>query len=202
MPTDVQTMTQTDQHSPGAKLDDGKPDMSLLMDFSRALEQVALVGTYGKVKYSRGGWQFVSDGINRYLSAAWRHLTKVFTGKKFDEDPFYETPTGLPYRDRIRHDAQVAWNFLAWLELRLREEESQANRESGIFKQEYECQFPSLQEPEPQNIAIAHRIEEILQRGTSGCYLEAIREYRGITGASLKQTKHYVDVLKAEMVSV
>lgn len=126
-------MPAIDQHEPGAKLDDGKPDMSLLMDFSRALEEVALVGTYGKNKYSRGGWQHVADGINRYLSAGLRHLTKVFRGEKFDEDPWYDTPGGLPYRGRVRHDAQVVWNYLAWLELKLREEEvSMAPQERRI----------------------------------------------------------------------
>lgn len=35
-----------DPHSPGAKLDAGKPDASLLLSFGRALEAVAEIGTF------------------------------------------------------------------------------------------------------------------------------------------------------------
>jgi len=61
------------QHEPGAKLDTGKPDMSLLLMFGKALHEVARVCTGGKIQYSRGGWQDVDDGINRYTAAMLRH---------------------------------------------------------------------------------------------------------------------------------
>jgi len=63
-----------DQHSPGAKLDDGKILASVLSDFSLALIEIAKVGTFGAKKYSRGGWQHVPNGIERYSDALWRHL--------------------------------------------------------------------------------------------------------------------------------
>lgn len=111
------------QHEAGAKLDGEKPDASLLLDFSRALEQVALVGTYGRIKYTRGGWLSVPDGIIRYTAALIRHLFKLNTEGKFDQDPYYDTPEGAQFKNRIRHRAQVAWNALAALELELRAEE-------------------------------------------------------------------------------
>lgn len=100
----------TPQHAPGAKLDAGKQAASLLLDFSRALSAVAEVSSYGAVKYSRGGWQHVPDGITRYRDAEWRHLLKE---REEECDP----ESGLP------HSFHRAWNVLAVLELELRAEE-------------------------------------------------------------------------------
>lgn len=125
--SDVPPLAAPDQHEPGAKLDGTKADASLLFDFSRALGQVALVGTYGRVKYTRGGWLKVSDGVTRYTAALLRHLFKIGQGEKFDQDPYYDTPEGSQFKGRIRHRAQVAWNALAALELELREEEYNGN---------------------------------------------------------------------------
>lgn len=116
--------TEIDQHEPGAKLDGDKPDASLLELFPRALLSVALVGTYGQAKYTRGGWQKVKDGIRRYTAAMIRHWFKEQTEGTYDQDPYYDTEIGKPFKGKIRHDAQVAWNALARLELRLREEEN------------------------------------------------------------------------------
>lgn len=99
-----------DQHADGAKTDAGKPDASLLGMFGRALLAVAEVGTFGAQKYTRGGWQHVSDGINRYTAAMLRHYFKE-QQERYDSD--------LP----VLHAAQVAWNSLARLELILREAE-------------------------------------------------------------------------------
>jgi hypothetical protein len=97
-----------EQHSPGAKLDAGKPDLSLLLYFGRALLDVGAVGTFGAQKYTRGGWQTVQDGENRYTAALLRHLMREGQGEKYDAD------SGL------LHAAHAAWNALARLELQLR----------------------------------------------------------------------------------
>jgi hypothetical protein len=91
-------------HEPGAKLDGGKVMMELLIDFARALRAVGEVATYGAEKYSRGGWQEVPEGERRYTGAMLRHL---FRWEDVDE-------SGLD------PDAQIAWNALARLELKLR----------------------------------------------------------------------------------
>ncbi len=96
------------QHDAGAKLDAGKPDTSLLLMFGKALLAVAGVGTFGAKKYTRGGWQSVAEGRERYTAALLRHL---FASQYEDYDP----DTGL------LHLAQVAWNALAICELVLRE---------------------------------------------------------------------------------
>lgn len=101
--------TERAPHEPGAKLDANKPLAGVLLDFSRALEAVAEVGTYGVNKYSRGGWQAVPAGVTRYTDAMMRHLLR--------EREVEDADSGLP------HAAQVAWNALARLELMLREGE-------------------------------------------------------------------------------
>lgn len=97
-----------DQHEGGAKLDSGKPDASLLKDFGLALLEVAKVSTKGAIKYSRGGWQEVPDGHNRYTAAMMRHF-------------FQEKYEDIDEDTQMLHMAQVAWNALARLELYLRE---------------------------------------------------------------------------------
>jgi hypothetical protein len=97
------------QHDPGAKLDDGKNRLGLVLgSFSRALEEVGCVGTYGANKYTPNGWLTVPNGVERYTDAMYRHLLREAQGQELDEE------SGL------RHAAQVAWNALARLELMLR----------------------------------------------------------------------------------
>lgn len=96
------------QHDAGAKLDSGKPDASMLLMFGKAFEAVAQVATVGAKKYSRGGWQFVAEGKERYTAAMLRHLFK----EHYEDN---DADTGL------LHSAQVCWNSLARLELQLRE---------------------------------------------------------------------------------
>ena len=96
--------------TPGAKLDAGKPDMCLLLDFGKALLAVGVVCTYGAKKYSAKGWLEVPEGRARYTSAMLRHLT----AEAYEE----EDESGL------LHAQQVAWNALARLELLLRQKSS------------------------------------------------------------------------------
>ena len=97
-----------DPHQPGAKLDAGKPDLSLLLNLDKALHAVAEVMTFGAQKYTRGGWQEVPDGINRYTAAGLRHVLKE-NREELDPD------SGL------MHAAHHACNALFRLELMLRE---------------------------------------------------------------------------------
>lgn len=98
-------------HNPGAKDDATKIRAGLVLGaFSRALEQVCRVGTFGAKKYSDNGWTQVSDGINRYTDALYRHLLTEAKGEQDDPE------------SGIRHAAHAAWNAIARLELMLREE--------------------------------------------------------------------------------
>jgi hypothetical protein len=106
-----------EQHAAGAKLDAGKPDASLLLMFGKALAAVSAVGTFGAAKYTRGGWQSVDDGINRYTAALLRHLC-------------VEHYEAVDDQSQLLHAAHAAWNALARLELIIREDGSEAD-ESG-----------------------------------------------------------------------
>ncbi len=102
------TTNPSDPHVPGAKLDAGKPEAGLLLDFRRALTAVAEVSTFGAHKYTRSGWATTPDGMRRYTDALLRHL---LAGDSADSE------SGLP------HLYHIAWNALVVLELKLRQEE-------------------------------------------------------------------------------
>lgn len=115
-----------DQHSPGAKMDHDKIDMSLLEFLPNALQEVCRVMDYGQVKYSRGGFLEVDDAKKRYTGAMFRHFIKESLGIKHDAgDPFYETEAGSRFKGTLRHDAQIAVNALFRLEVILRDEYEQ-----------------------------------------------------------------------------
>ena len=109
----VHHLSSDDLHVPGAKDDKAKPMAGVLLDFSRALQTVVDVGTYGAKKYTRTGWATVPEGSQRYTDAMMRHLLAM------DVDPDgLDKETGLP------HLAHVAWNALAVLELQARRKET------------------------------------------------------------------------------
>ncbi len=95
-------------HDAGSKLDAGKVFAGVIGDFGMALLAVADVGTFGAKKYTRHGWEVVPDGRARYTDAMWRHLLKEG-----------QEPTDVD--SGLLHEAHMAWNALARLELRLRE---------------------------------------------------------------------------------
>lgn len=109
--------TGLNAHQPGAKLDQGKTDLSLLINFRNALTAVAEVAEIGAKKYSRGGFLKVANGFLRYTSAMLRHL---FGGDKEDNDGEI-----ILRSTKYAHEAQVAWNALARLEVKMREEHNE-----------------------------------------------------------------------------
>lgn len=95
-----------DFHQAGAKGDSGKSRTWLCIgSFSRALQKVAEVTTYGANKYTPNGWRAVPDAQSRYMDAAMRHLLKSATEE-------LDSETGLP------HLSHAAWNLLAVQELK------------------------------------------------------------------------------------
>ena len=112
-----------EQHEPGAKMDQDKMDLSLLQLLPNALFEVSRVMDYGQTKYTRGGFLQVPEAPRRYTSAMWRHWLKELFEKFDSGDPFYDTDKGLPFKGKIRHDAQVAVNALFRLECTMREEQ-------------------------------------------------------------------------------
>lgn len=111
------TVRDADPHGktasePGAKLDAGKPRMSMVLhDFNHALVEVSKVGTFGANKYSDHGWLSVPNGLERYTDALYRHLLA-------EPERFCDKETDLP------HAAHAAWNALARLQLMLTEKKA------------------------------------------------------------------------------
>jgi hypothetical protein len=103
-----------DPHEPGAKSDQGKPRMGLIMGgFSRALTEVARVGTFGADKYTDNGWVSVENGEARYTDAMFRHYMSEVQGERLDSE------------SELMHSAHLAWNALARLELSLRKRDEE-----------------------------------------------------------------------------
>lgn len=101
-----------DAHELGAKLDAGKDRLGLVFSgFSRALQAVGGVGTYGAEKYTDNGWMSVPNAEERYLDALYRHLLAESTKGRRDAD------------SHMLHAAHAAWNALARLELIIRRAE-------------------------------------------------------------------------------
>lgn len=98
-----------DPHTPGAKLDAGKPTPWLFISgFANALSAVAEVTTKGAIKYTPNGWTKVPNGEERYMEAFGRHMLLLGKGELVDPDT------------QCLHKAQMIWNLLASLELELR----------------------------------------------------------------------------------
>lgn len=103
------------QHERGAKLDAGKPRLSMVLGgFSRALRAVGEVGTLGAIEYTDDGWTHVPNGEQRYTDAMLRHY--------FDE----QDKGLLDKKSGKLHAAHCAWNALARLDLLLRRQEGLA----------------------------------------------------------------------------
>ena len=67
------------------KLDQGKPDLSYLMDAPIAMTGLARVMTMGAKKYSRDNWKLYDDE-NRLVAALLRHLMAWKGGELMDPE--------------------------------------------------------------------------------------------------------------------
>jgi len=95
---------------PGVKDDNGKNRVGLVVGyFPHALKEVGKVATFGAQKYTPYGWLLVTNGVERYTDAMYRHLIDEAIGETVDKE------------SDILHAAHAAWNALARLELILRQ---------------------------------------------------------------------------------
>jgi hypothetical protein len=145
-------------HEAGAKLDDGKVRMGLVINgFALALREVAKVGTFGAAKYSDNGWKEVPDGINRYTDALYRHLNDEAAGEVFDSE------------SELMHAALAAWNALARLDLMLQQGGNLTQKEFEDMRKKLMTQSRA---PSP---------EEFIKAGT----LSAVMKEREMTRSEL-----------------
>lgn len=94
---------------------EGKPQLSHILEFDGALDELARVCEHGAVKYDRGNWKKGGPNAELFslLDSAMRHAKKRANGEVFDTDPKMKN---------VRHLAQVAWNALAALYHELKDE--------------------------------------------------------------------------------
>lgn len=103
-----------------AKYDQGKPRIGslFLAYFPRAIREVTAVSEFGAQKYGAEpedkGFLEVENAHRRYTDGLVRHLMAELQGDTYNRED------GL-----VRHDAQVAWNALARLEIALIAEEEE-----------------------------------------------------------------------------
>lgn len=84
------------------------PFATALTCYPDALKEVCKVSMEGAIKYTRGGWKHVENGINRYTAAYIRHwLDRNISGETHSKD------LGL------LHLSHELWNLMAVYELKL-----------------------------------------------------------------------------------
>lgn len=103
-----------DRNSPGmyvtvtnnqeAKADAGKPELSYLLEFPRALAGMSRVSEYGARKYGRNTWRRVEK--QRYIDALLRHTIAIGPNA-----------LGKDKESKLFHIWQVMWNAAAIAEL-------------------------------------------------------------------------------------
>lgn len=105
------------------KLDDGRPPVfqGVLDYFPRAILAVADVSKLGAEKYEWKGWEKVPNAEARYRDALGRHIVKRGIEGEYDADWLKD------YNQKVLHDAAVAWNALAVLEMTLRGKKEDTN---------------------------------------------------------------------------
>jgi len=89
------------------RYNEGKPELSYILDFNRALAAVAAVSQQGAIKYERGNWKKGGKPDTEYLDAALRHLVEHQNSGPYDPDI------------GTLHIANAVWNLLALLELNM-----------------------------------------------------------------------------------
>lgn len=106
----------------GKKYSQNKPKVGMLFSqMSRALNAVALAATHGNNKYSKDefwdeNFANVPNAFEEYSDGLGRHL-------------LLETQESVDKDSKMPHEVHVAWNALARLEVKLRNDEKESDRE-------------------------------------------------------------------------
>lgn len=106
----------------GKKYSEDKPKVGMLLSqMSRALAAVSMVATHGNKKYTEDefwdeNFAKVPNAFEQYSDAMGRHIL-LESCEETDSD------------SKIPHEVHVAWNALARLEIKLRENEKESNHQ-------------------------------------------------------------------------
>lgn len=87
------------------RFNQGKPELSYVLDYPRATEAVCRVMEYGANKYARDNWKKGGKPDSEYLDACLRHMYADKSGEHIDPE------------SNCFHLAHAIWNLLTLLEL-------------------------------------------------------------------------------------
>lgn len=81
----------------GLRYNEGKAEMSMVLEARAALEGVSRVLTHGRKKYTRGNWR---KGLKQteIVDSLARHMAAFMSGETYDTGP---KGSGLPHVDHI-----------------------------------------------------------------------------------------------------
>lgn len=85
------------------RFNEGKAELSLVLDFGSALDKLTKVMSQGAIKYDDKNWLKGGKPDKEYLDSALRHITAYVEGEAWDKDI------------GTHHIANAAWNMLALL---------------------------------------------------------------------------------------
>lgn len=88
-----------------SRYNEGKPQLSYLLDFDRALDALVKVCEQGAIKYEELNWKKGGKPDREYIDSCLRHVKAYQNGEVYDKDM------------GTIHIANAAWNLLAMLEL-------------------------------------------------------------------------------------
>lgn len=88
-----------------ARYNQGKPDLSYLLDWPKALRALVRVSEQGAIKYERNNWKKGGKPDTEYLASALRHMLD------FHDGAYYDSDIGTA------HIANAVWNLLSLIEL-------------------------------------------------------------------------------------
>lgn len=94
----------TDRQDRAKRFNSGKPQLSLVLEFRRALEGASRGLAEGVEKYGRGDWQ-KGMPITDVVDSMARHLVAYMSGE--DIDP----KSGLPHLDKVLCNALMASEY-------------------------------------------------------------------------------------------
>ena len=98
-----------DKEGPAARYNEGKAQLSYLLDFPKAMDAFALVCMEGAKKYARDNWKRGGKPSAEYLDSALRHMRDMWGWQQvFDGDLM------VTY-----HAAHIMWNMAAYIELNI-----------------------------------------------------------------------------------
>jgi hypothetical protein len=127
------------------RYNEGKPELSHVLEFPTMLEEWARVCAVGARKYERGNWKLGGRPREEFLDSAMRHLLAMANGEEFYRE---HDENGEEINVVISHAAAVVWNLAALVELES-QQPSAAGEEDATSATSLEEVGVEFRDPQP-----------------------------------------------------